>query len=219
MNSSEFFAYVIDKWPELVGYAAAVCVLFAYSMKTMIPLRIAGIAANVLFICYGYLGPSYPSLVLHALLLPLNSFRLHQMLQLTKRIKVAAHGDMSISWLKPFMTERTCKAGDILFHKGDVAEELYYTLSGRYELAESGLAILPGEIVGEIAFVAAEKRRTQSFKCLEDGRLLTISYPQVRQLYFQNPTFGFYFLQLISGRLFKNIETLEAALARAKGSA
>jgi Cyclic nucleotide-binding domain len=219
MRLSELLASLIAKWPELLGYVAAVCVLFAYSMKTMIPLRIAGIAANILFIGYGYLEPSYPSLVLHALLLPLNSLRLHQMVQLTKRIKTAASGDLSISWLKPFMTERKCKAGDILFHKGDVAEELYYTLSGSYQLAETGITILPGELVGEIAFVAPERRRTQTFKCLEDGYLLTISYPQVRQLYFQNPTFGFYFLQLISSRLFKNIESLEAALAQTKGSA
>ena len=30
------------------------------------------------------------------------------------------------------------------------------------------------------------------------------------QLYFQNPTFGFYFLQLSTARLFHTIKTLEA---------
>ena len=54
---------------------------------------------------------------------------------------------------------------------------------------------------------------------VEDGELLTIGYPQIRQLYFQNPTFGFYLLQLTSSRLFKDIEKLEAALARAKSGA
>ena len=124
-----------------------------------------------------------------------------------------------MDWLKPFMSHRACKAGEIMFHKGDVATELYYVLSGKYQLEEGRIAIAPGEIVGEIALVAPAGRRTQTLACLEDGDLLTIGYPQIRQLYFQNPTFGFYFLQLTSGRLFKNIEKLEAALVQAKGSA
>jgi CRP/FNR family transcriptional regulator, cyclic AMP receptor protein len=219
MHWIEVFAYLTAKWPELLGYVAAFCTLIAYSMKTMIPLRVAGIVANFFFIGYGYLVPAYPALALHILLLPLNSLRLYQMVQLTKKIEAAASSDLSMDWLKPFMSRRACKAGDILFHKGDAATELYYTLSGKYQLEEAGIEIAPGEIVGEIALVAPAGLRTQTLTCLEDGDLLTIGYPQIRQLYFQNPTFGFYFLQLTSGRLFKNIEKLEAALAQAKGSA
>jgi CRP/FNR family transcriptional regulator, cyclic AMP receptor protein len=215
----EFFGYAGAKWPELVGYLAAICTLIVYSMKTMIPLRVAGIAANFMFIGYGYFEPAYPALVLHSILLPLNSFRLYEMLQLTKQIEAAARSDLSMDWLKPFMSRRRCKAGDTLFRKGDVATELYYTLTGKFELEEVGIAIAPGHIVGEIAFVAPGERRTQTFRCLEDGDLLTIGYPQIRQLYFQNPTFGFYLLQLISERLFKDIEMLETALAKAKAGA
>ena len=43
--------------------------------------------------------------------------------------------------------------------------------------------------------------------------LLEITYSQVRQLYFQNPAFGFYFLELTSRRLFENIAKLEAEVA------
>jgi CRP/FNR family transcriptional regulator, cyclic AMP receptor protein len=50
-------------------------------------------------------------------------------------------------------------------------------------------------------------------ECIEDGDLLTIGYPQVKQLYYQNPQFGFYFLRLISQRLFKDIERLEKSAA------
>ena len=54
-----------------------------------------------------------------------------------------------------------------------------------------------------------DNKRTLTFECVEDGELLTISYSQVKQIYFQNPVFGFYFLQLISQRLFKDIERLQ----------
>ena len=71
---------------EIVGYVAALVTLGTYSMKTMIPLRMFGIAANVLFIAFGYMAGIYPTLILHVVLLPLNSLRLYQMLQLTRRV-------------------------------------------------------------------------------------------------------------------------------------
>jgi hypothetical protein len=46
--------------------------------------------------------------------------------------------------------------------------------------------------------------------------VLTATYVQVRELYFQNPQFGFYFyfLRLTSERLFENIERLEQELSQ-----
>ena len=44
--------------------------------------------------------------------------------------------------------------------------------------------------------------------------MLTAGYQQVKELYFQNPHFGFYFLRLTSERLFENIKRLEEELAR-----
>lgn len=41
------------------------------------------------------------------------------------------------------------------------------------------------------------------------------SAPDLRQLYFQNPKFGFYFLRLTSERLFRDIRRLEAAQGQA----
>jgi hypothetical protein len=41
-----------------------------------VPMRVSAIAANLLFIAYGGLGPFYPVLVLHLILLPLNLGRL-----------------------------------------------------------------------------------------------------------------------------------------------
>ena len=58
--------------------------------------------------------------------------------------------------------------------------------------------------------------RTQTLECTENGEVLQITYEQVRQLYHQNPQFGFYFLQLIARRLFQNIARLESELAMRK---
>jgi CRP/FNR family cyclic AMP-dependent transcriptional regulator len=201
-------------WIEVLGYLGAFLTLGTYSMKRMIPLRIIGICANCVFIVYGFLAPVYPQLLLHAVLLPLNAFRLREMLQLIAKVRTASQGDLNMEWLKPFMTKRSVKQGQVLFRKGDISSAKFYTITGRYRLHEIEQEVGPGQVIGEIGLIAPDNKRTLTFEVIEDGDLLTISYPQVKQLYYQNAQFGFHFLQLISQRLFKDIERLQASAAR-----
>ena len=201
---------------ESAGYIAAVLVFLTFYMKTMIPLRIVGICSNCAFIAYGYLDGLYPVLVLHIILLPLNGLRLREMLRLTTAVRGAAQSDFEMDWLKPFMSSRRVNAGDILFRKGEIAGAMYFVVSGRYRLTEVGIDILPGEMVGELAMLAPDQSRTQTLECVEDGEMLQISYDQVKQLYYQNPRFGFYFLQLSARRLFRDIARLESELTACK---
>jgi hypothetical protein len=62
-----------------VGFAAAGLVLATFCMRSMKPLRWVAIASNVAFIAYAYLGGLAPVLLLHALLLPVNVYRLVQL--------------------------------------------------------------------------------------------------------------------------------------------
>jgi hypothetical protein len=188
---------------------ASVIVLATYSMKTMIPLRVFGILSNIVFIASSLHTGTYVITVLHAVMLPLNSYRLFQMLKLVRGVKSSLSEDLNMDWLKPFMTKRPCRAGDVLFAKDAVADEMYYTLSGRYRLTEMGIDIPPGQIIGELGMLAPSNRRTASFECIEDGMLLTVTYQQVKELYFQNPEFGFFFLRLATARLFDNISRLQ----------
>ena len=59
-----------------VGFGAAGLVLATFCMGSMSALRWVAIASNVAFIAYGYLGNLAPVLLLHALLLPVNIYRL-----------------------------------------------------------------------------------------------------------------------------------------------
>lgn len=198
---------------ELAGYVAALLVFLTFYMKTMIPLRIVGICSNCVFIAYGYLGGLYPVLVLHIILLPLNGLRLRELLRLTKQVSEAAKGDLKMDWLKPFTSTRRLKSGDVLFRKGEPADALFFIVSGRFRLPELGIDILPGQVVGELALLAPDVSRSQTLSCMENGEVLQITYEQVRELYYQNPEFGFYFLQLSTRRLFENIGRLESQLA------
>ena len=69
-----------------------------------------------------------------------------------------------------------------------------------------------GQLVGEMGFLTPEHKRTQTVECLDDVEMLTITYDKVGELYFQNPTFGFYFLRLTSERLLQNVKRLEREL-------
>lgn len=196
----------------VIGFVAAGLVIATLSMRTMIPLRLIGIASNVAFVTYGALFGSIPTVMLHSLLFPLNIYRLYEMLRLIKQVEAASKGDMSLDWLKPFMSERPIKVGEVLFHKGDEANTLYFVVSGRLHLQEINLDITAGAVVGELGMLAPERRRTQTLTCTETGAVLVISYEKIEQLYYQNPKFGFFFLRLSTARLFENIKRLEGAL-------
>ena len=71
---------------DALGYLAALLVLATFSMKTMLPLRLTGIASNCAFIAYGYATRAYPVLALHVILLPLNTLRFYQIMRLIRQV-------------------------------------------------------------------------------------------------------------------------------------
>ena len=204
---------------DLLGHLGALVIIATYSMKTMIPLRVTGIVGSCIFITYGYLSSTWPVLVLHLVVLPLNIVRLRQMLQLIDKVKASARGELSMDWLKPFMSSRRCAAGEMLFRASDAADRMYYIVDGRFRLPEIDADVPPGQFVGDVGFVSPDQRRTLSLQCVEAGQVLTIDYDQVRQLCFQNPTFGFFFLRLVSQRLFDDIERLRRSPAPSPATA
>ncbi|MFL5163258.1 MAG: Crp/Fnr family transcriptional regulator [Microvirga sp.] len=201
-------------WVEAVGWFGAALAITGSAMKTIIPLRCIGIGANLCSLTVSAFLGNIPGVVANLILLPINSVRLYQMLGLIKRVKNASKSDLSMEWLKPFMTRRRAKTGELLFVKGDVADCMFFTISGRYRLKEINIELLQGQVVGEMGFMSPSNTRTQTLECLEDGEVLSISYDEVRQLYFQNPQFGFYFLRLASERLFQNMERMEEEIVR-----
>lgn len=196
---------------ETMGYVAAFLVLLTFSMKTMARLRIVGIVSNLFFITYGYLDGAHPIMLLHLILLPLNIFRLVQILSLNRKVDEAARGDPDMEWLKTVTSRRIVTAGEILFRKGDKANSMIFVLSGALRIEDLGIDIGKGDIVGEIGLLAPDRHRTQTIVCTAQSEVLEITYDQVKTLYFQSPKFGFYLLQLAGRRLLENVERLERA--------
>jgi len=189
----------------VLGLVAAALYFTSYSMKSMLPLRALAIASNVFFIAYGYVQSSLPELVLHSVLLPLNASRLWEIRKLTEEIARATQDSPVSQWLLPHMTRRTFKAGEVLYRKGELADEVGYIASGQVSLQEHDQILGPGELIGEIGLFSPDKKRTQSIICETDGELYRMTDEMIYRLYYQNPKLGFYFMRLIVERLLRDI--------------
>ena len=197
----------------LVGAVFFVATLLT---QTMVPLRVANMIGCAFFAAFGALTGTVTTFLLYFLLVPINAFRLRQMLVLVKKARRATQGDTSMEWLKPFMTERKYRKGDILMKKGDAANEMLLTVTGKFLVTEIGVELPPGRLMGELGFLTPDNRRTATIECIEDGHVLTIAYEKLLEIYFQNPQFGYYFLVLTSQRLLENIARLEGIVAQNK---
>jgi hypothetical protein len=220
-NVSVFLAHTLASPIQILSVcAAAVGLGFTISssfVKTMVPLRWFGVLSNIGFLSYGILFPNYLMTLMHGVLLPINCVRLVEMTRLTRRVRAATRNtDRSAMWLRPYMKQSKRKKGEILFRQGDDADQLYILVEGRVEYPENGATSVPGEMFGEIAFFSPERKRTLTARCAEDCVLLSINQSTVRQLYYQNPGFGFEIVGLIAGRLSADVARLRAQLRDAQ---
>lgn len=197
---------------ELIGYAAAAASLYAANSKTIIPLRYAAIAANALAMIYSSNHGTYPTVILNAVLLPLNAIRLRSMIKLIRDVDAAAKTDMNVDWLLAYMRPTKFKAGDVFIRKGEIADRAFYILSGEVEIVEIGKTVGSGTLLGEIGLFTDDGKRIMTARCKTDVHAATITYDRFKELYFQNPEFGFYLLRLVVARL-HNEELQYAAVA------
>jgi len=202
--------------PNMCALIGAGFYATTFLMRTMVPLRVFGIASALFFMAYGALGGAITTFFMYLLLLPINSLRLFQIVKLVKKARIAVQGDLSVDWLKPFMDRRIYRKGDILFRKGQTAKEMFLTTTGKFLVTEIGIELPPGRLVGELGFLTPKNKRTQTVECIEDGAVLTISYDRLLEVYFEYPDFGYYFLRLSSDRLLQNNARLEGIIEQYK---
>src|SRR6202521_6213212 len=58
-----------------------------------------------------------------------------------------------------------------------------------------------GTLLGEIGLFTRDGRRTMTARCKSDVQTAVIDYDRFKELYFQNPQFGFRLLHLVVARL------------------
>lgn len=197
-------------WIDAAGYLASILVFATFCMRTMIPLRVTAIVSNISFVVYGFFGHVYPVLILHLILLPMNTWRTIEMVRLVRRVEEAAKGDLNLEWLRPFMMSAHFAAGHVLFRRHDSADRLFVILKGEIVLEEIGQVLKAGDVLGEIALFSAERQRTQTARCLSDVDVLWVAEDHLAQICYQNPAVSFHLLRLITGRLIAHIARYES---------
>ena len=156
-------------------------------------------------------------MLLQAAALPLDAWRLYQMLMLVSRVRDAVRGKPSLNWLKPFMSERHYRKGDLLFAKGETADEMFYTMTGRYILVELGTEIPSGHLAGELAMLAPDNRRTATLEYIEDGTVPSITYEQVEEPYYPESDIWVLFAQTGDGAAVRQFEPAGERIAAVAG--
>jgi CRP/FNR family transcriptional regulator, cyclic AMP receptor protein len=193
-------------YADIVGIAAAAASLYAANSTTIIPLRIAAIVANALAMLYSLMNGAYPTFALNAVLLPLNAWRLHAMIRLVRDIDHATKGDMNVEWLLRYMRPKDFKAGEYLMQRGEYATRAFYIIKGEVEVVELNQNRGAGALLGEIGLFTPDGKRTMSIRAKTDVQAARLDYDQLKELYFQNPEFGFRLLRLIVARLQNSAE-------------
>lgn len=196
-----------------VAFTIASCV-----MKRMVPLRVLALVGNVCFIAYGYIESLLPSLAINVILLPVNALRLREIARLTREIALAGRDSPVSQWLLPHMRRRAFKAGEVVFRKGDTADEIIYLAKGEMRIVEIGETIGTGALIGEIGVFSPERKRTQTIVCETDGELYWMTAEMMFQLYFQNPRLGFFLMRLLAERLLNDARRGAGSPAAAFGA-
>lgn len=115
-----------------------------------------------------------------------------------RQIQEAASGKLDLDWLLPHMAHQRLPKSTVLFRKGQPGERLYYLQRGTVRLQEIETDLEAGALFGEIGIFAPRHERTCTALCATDVDLFTLSEAQVKRLYFLNPRFAIYVVQLLA---------------------
>jgi len=191
---------------DYLGYVASILVLCTFCAKTMLPLRSIALGSNLAFISYGALLHLYPVLMLHVVLLPLNTWRLAEILLLSKRTQKMVGSEAIFTALSPFATRTLARQSEFIIRKGDPSDCLYLVYEGLLWVAEAGVELGPGSVIGEMGVLSQTHARTATVRAHTDCVLGRVSAEDFDRVYFANPSLGLALIRLIIDRLTGEIE-------------
>ena len=180
-----------------VGYLASALVLCTFLTRTMKPLRCIALRSNVAFITYSAMLQLYPVLILHCILLPVNVWRLWEIMRLGKSVDKAINDSKLFNAVVPF-AKKLSSVGEILICKGDPSDAL---LAGTLWVEEAEVELGPGSIVGEMGVLSSTQRRTATVEATSDCVLGCVSAADFQRVYFADPSLGLALIRLIIDRL------------------
>lgn len=192
-------------WIESLGWLASGLTIATYAMNTMIPLRVLAFGSSLIFICYAFLLQLWPLMVMEAILLPINGYRLWQILSLRSRLSsLSENAAPDFAIVRRYGVKHRLDAGTSIFRQGDTVDQFYYIASGKVLIEEHEAELTAGDIFGEIAFFTIGAKRTASASCVEDTVVYALDKTRFMRLQFEDPSFGLAVMQIVTSRLIEN---------------
>ena len=192
-------------WVAAIGWLGSILTIATYAMNTMMPLRILAIASSISYLIYAYLLQLWPLLGMELALLPINCYRLWQIVTLRDLVAQAKDGTATdFSVIKAYGKKRRITAGSLIFKRGDPVGQLYFIGSGRVLIEEVGIEVSSGDIFGEIAFFTDAATRTATARCVEEAEVYEIDKKRFMRLQFEDPSFGLSVMRTVTRRLSDN---------------
>ena len=104
---------------------------------------------------------------------------------------------------------RTFRKGEVVFHRGDLAESLHLVVRGRFavrivtSLGESALldVLGPGDAFGELALLLSDARRSATMEALEEGETRSVFRDEFARLQVEHPGVKDVLLRLLAQQL------------------
>jgi CRP-like cAMP-binding protein len=172
----------------------------------MIPLRTIALGSNIAFITYGGFLHLYPVLFLHVILLPLNAWRLAEILMLSRRVRAKMNTDAVFEALLPLAKQVAVRRGQVVIRKGDPADCLYLLFEEDLWVADAEVELGPGSVFGEMGVLSHTRLRTATVTANTDCVLGSISAQDFDRVYFTHPSLGLSLIRLIIERLTDEVE-------------
>jgi hypothetical protein len=187
-----------------LGWAAAALVLASFCLKTIYSLRIVAACSNVAFIAYALSVGAVPILVLHALLLPLNIFRLAQNVYLKRRVQFASNSDAGKLLILPYMNRITLPAGSVIFRKNEPSNQIYYIIEGMVELIEQCETRGHGELMGLLGVFNLGGVRLDTAVTSTSVHLGVMSVADVERALLHDPALNRFLLKVLAEKSYNN---------------
>ena len=129
------------EWVEIIGWVAVLATITTYAVRTMLPLRLLALLANLFFLIYGALAPIYPTMVMYALLLPINLYRIYDIQRTTRQMKDIKPDEKAFEWLRPLLKPARMLDGAYVFREGDPANRFFVMLTGEVLLEQTDVTL------------------------------------------------------------------------------
>lgn len=196
-------------YTEVLGFIAAGLVLISFSMRTIVPLRGVAIVSNVAFFGYGVAIESWPVLLLHAALFPINAVRLHEALQARRRKPELDR--INCHWRRIFARApvRRLNAGDVVFRRGDEDPHVYFLVQGHVDTPDLGRQYSAGAVFGLTSALLNNGRRVCTARAMDGAEIRVMHADDLRRALLEDSKLAARVGALLAERLYDRIGMLE----------